>query len=363
MIETNALNEARQMRTELSRFLERHLGDPTEGWPRRRNGHARGSSARVTSRDRLNVLIVGELALELIVRVETTCERLRQALRSRSDDRLRWRMSRTRLGGFAAYAGQAVASLGHRVALCTTVPAPLPACFERLFDEAAIDTRFVTARPGSCAAVIHACCRDGEVAIRRPRVPWLHEPELPEAAVGEFDVVLVEASSCDIHSAVLRAIHQSLHANGKPLRVGLRVDDRWNGQVLALGRDPRVWTFARADDWQRFVGLCSGLRCDADEPSAVGNAGARYGVRRLVLQRGALGAVLLNGVLKPHRVPTCPMSYNGHRGAGATLAATTTLSSALGADDRTSLQRGVDAATAQVAGLELPVDLAELDAA
>ena len=361
MLATKNLNEATRLRADLARFLKEHLYDPTGGWPCRVNRSTRSPRVGKASPGMLNVLVVGELDLELTIGVETTCAQLIDVLRSRATGRGRWRMSGVRIGGFAAHAGRAAASLGHRVALCTVVPAPLPACFEGLFAEGAADMRFVKACPTSCPVILHARCRDGEVAVRRPRVPWLHEPELPGTAVGEFDVVLVDASSCDIHSAVLRAIHQSLHANGKPLRVGLRAGERWNQQVLALGRDPRVWTFTRADDWQRFIGTCGDVGRDGNEPSAAESTCARCGVHRLVLQRGALGAVLLNGVPKPHRVHTCPMSYNGHRGAGATLAAITTLSSALGADDRTSLQRGVDAATAHVAGLELPVHLTELD--
>lgn len=84
---------------------------------------------------------------------------------------------------------------------------------------------------------------------------------------------------------------------------------------------------------------------------------------RLVLQRGPRGAVLFNGIPRPYHVHACPIDIGGQAGAGATLQTVTTLSSAVGSDDRTSLRRGVAAATGQVAGFPLPIDLEELDVA
>ncbi len=71
----------------------------------------------------------------------------------------------------------------------------------------------------------------------------------------------------------------------------------------------------------------------------------------------------MNGVPCPYRVQTCPLAPANATGAGDTLMAVTALSSASGADDRTSIRRGVAAATGQVAGLPLPTTLEELDAA
>ncbi len=361
MLETEILSETGRMRKDLSLFLEGHLRDPAKNWPRSRRPGRNPAALRGSSHG-LDVLVVGELALELTVCVETTCRHLRGAMKSRSAERLRWRMSRVRLGGFAVHAGRAAASLGHRVSICTTVPAPLPPCFEKLFTEDPFDTRYVTACPGSSPMTIRACCRDGELTARRPGAFSDHAPQLPKRAVAAFDVVLVDASSCAACTAVLNVIRQSLQAQGGPTRVGLRVGDQWCSHVLALARDPRVWTFVRVGDWQEFARERRNLQCGADRRLSGGCAGDHYGVRRLVLQQGARGAVLLNGRPDPCRAHTCPVRRDGRAGAGATLQAITTLSSALGSDDPTSLQRGVDAATAYLADLDLPVTLAELDA-
>lgn len=63
---------------------------------------------------------------------------------------------------------------------------------------------------------------------------------------------------------------------------------------------------------------------------------------KLVLQLGSRGAMMLNGLLCPYHVHTCPVERCDPIGAGETLLAVTTLSSASGADDRLSLRRGVD---------------------
>ena len=85
------------------------------------------------------------------------------------------------------------------------------------------------------------------------------------------------------------------------------------------------------------------------------------GLAKLVMQRGDRGASLINGLSCPYSVHTCPVAPANRVGLGDTLMTVTTLSSAVGGDDRISLRRGVAAATAQAAGLELPRCLDELD--
>ena len=69
----------------------------------------------------------------------------------------------------------------------------------------------------------------------------------------------------------------------------------------------------------------------------------------------------MNGAPDPYHVHTCPVEPERVDGPGDTLLAVTTISSASGSDDWTSVRRGGTAATGIVAGLELPTVLEELD--
>ena len=106
-----------------------------------------------------------------------------------------------------------------------------------------------------------------------------------------------------------------------------------------------------------IVRLLEGARVSA------GRSRTRTRIAKLVLQLGTEGAVMLNGNPCPYHLHTCPLAASEVATPGDTLLAVTTLASAQGADDRTSLRRGVAAATGQVAGLELPTSFHELDAA
>ena len=88
----------------------------------------------------------------------------------------------------------------------------------------------------------------------------------------------------------------------------------------------------------------------------------RLGIGCLIIHSGSRGAVLVNGRRRPLRVPTCPLECVDGVGAGDILLTVTMLSSAAGANDRISLERGVAAATGRVAGLDFPTSLEELDA-
>ena len=360
MIMQNDLSQAAQMRAELAKCLEERLGDPTCTWPRL----PIPSRPVADSRPRLGlrVLVIGELTLDLPIKVATTKAGLEALLNGESENRLPWSMSRAQVGGFVAHAGRAAAALGADVSVCTVVPAPLPASIQRFFDECAVDTRLVRALPGPCPVVIRAKCVDGELRIRRRGVLAAAGPELSAAVLGRFDVILVDPAACRDRRGLLGMILKPLRRAPKAPRVGLRASSDWSSGDFGLSRDPHVWTFIRNADGRRLVHSGGGPEEQANDDAIVRQLRHQFGITKLVMHAGARGAMLLNGTPDPCQVRTCPVGENGSAGAGDTLLAITTLSSALGAGDQTSLRRGVDAATGYVAGLELPVGMAELDA-
>ena len=246
--------------------------------------------------------------------------------------------------------------------MCTTVPVPTPARFERFLDECSVDRRYVTGLPVPCPVTILFRCQDGGVVGHHHRSPPVTDASLPEAVARECDVILIDPGSLPDTAAPIRSTGRCLGHATNGLRVGLRLDRKASREAMSLASDSRVWTFLRQRDAGRLV-----ERAKAHVPANL-NALVRWlhdheGIARLVLLRGPHGAVLMNGILCPYRVETCPLDEAASRGAGDTLVAVTTLSSAAGADDRTSVRRGVAAGTGQVAGLPLPTSLEELDAA
>ena len=353
------------MRHQLGEFLTRHMSNRVVGWPRR--APQRENNAMVRTRGGslvgMRVLVIGDLTLELPIEVSATRTQLLASLRAEPTGRnLRGTHLEPDLGGFVARAGRAAAALGAQVSVCTTVPVPMPARFERFLDECSVDRRYMTGLPVACPVTILFRCQDGRVVVHHRRPPPMTDPSLPVDVAREFDVILIDPRHLDEVGTTAQSAFSCLDRCPDSLKVGLRLG-RWSSSgAISLAGDSRVWTFVRQRDAGRLV-----KRATAHVPKSL-NALVRWlhdheGIARLVLLRGPHGAVLMNGIPCPYRVETCPLGAAGGPGAGDTLVAVTTLSSAAGADDRTSVRRGVAAATGQVAGLPLPTSLEELDAA
>ena len=147
------------------------------------------------------------------------------------------------------------------------------------------------------------------------------------------------------------------------MAVGLRLDQRANLEDFPPIRDSRVWTFLRRGDGLQLAKRELESGSEGRELELVRYLHDRFKIAKVVVQLSSQGAVMMNGLPCPYRVHTCPVSPAKFTPAGDTLLAVTTLSNASGADDKTSLRRGVAAATGQVAGLPLPTSFEELDAA
>ena len=355
---------------QLDKFLTENLDNPELSWPRissapfrrRRKPSAAGPTLK------LKVLIVGDLTLELPIEVSATRAQLSALLRGKGDDRkLRWKMSKARVGGFVAHATRTAAGLGTEVSVCTVVPIPTPYRFEAFFEQHAIGKRFIAGLPGRCPVTVVFCCQDGTIPIRRRSLISAASLNWPRAAETDFDVILVDPCHLACREAIIRNLSCCLERRTERPLIGLRLGHQWTRADLAPTHDGRVWSFVRHSDARQLVGrlaTCERDRggCD-DEDSFARRMREECGIAKLVLQLGPRGAVLMNGIPCPYHVHTCPMEPVNRVGSGDTMLTVTTLSSAAGADDNTSLRRGVAAATGHVAGLELPQSLEELDVA
>lgn len=353
------------MRHQLGEFLTRHMSNRAVGWPRRAP-QLRGTPtvrAGGGSATGLRVLVIGDLSLELPTEVPATRAQLLASLRAEPQGRnLRGTHSEPDVGGFVARASRVAAALGARVSVCATVPVPIPARFERFLDECSVDRRYVTGLPVPCPVTILFRCQDGGVVGHHHRSPPVTDASLPVDVAREFDVILIDPRCLNDVGATVRSTSRCLGRSPNRLKVGLRLDRRSGCNAVSLASDDRVWTFVRQRDAGDLAGR-TGAPVAGDADALVRWLHDRQGIARLVLLRGPHGAVLMNGIPCPYHVQTCPLGAGNGPGAGDTLVAVTTLSSAAGADDRTSIRRGVAAATGQVAGLPLPTSLEELDAA
>ncbi len=357
-------NGAAGMRAGLTEFITQHLDCAKTGWPRladRFNSAVEASEARTRDKS-LRVLIVGGLALELPIHVDATMAALLASMRSGCGEAtFSWRMSKLRVGEFLGYTVPVAAALGAHVSVCTVLPVPLPARLEAFLEAHVLGRRYVTAMPGPCPVVVRLRCRDGEVVLRRTSHSLDLGADLQHAATAA-DVILANPCHFKHRGTMIRMLTRSLRSSTRCSVVGLRADQRWSGIELEATRSPRVWTYLRKDDANRLAETLTGRRRFHAEEAVVRCLSQQAGTARLVMQLGSRGAILMNGVPCPYYVHTCPIVSRDSAGAGEVLLAVTTLSSAAGADDRTSLRRGVAAATGVVAGLPLPTTLDELDA-
>ncbi|MHC4093074.1 MAG: PfkB family carbohydrate kinase [Planctomycetota bacterium] len=353
-----------ETRRQLGEFLSHNLGTARLGWPLRTGAPRQQSTARriTDSLTGLRILIVGELTLELPVDVAATRRQLLASLQGDCPDgNLRWTTLEPQVGGFVAHAARASVALGARASVCTTVPVPIPARLERFLEEHGIDQRYLTGLPEPCPVTILFRCKDGWVVERHRRTLPANAPDLPAAAGEEFDTILVDPPHRHDASPVLRSVARCLDRGTDRLAAAVRLNRRSEPDTMSVACDSRVWTFIRCRDARKLAGGI-GAPPGLDASALARCLHHRFGTARLVLQGGPRGAVLMNGIPCPYQVQTCPLVPANATGAGDTLMAVTVLSSASGADDRTSVRRGVAAATGQVAGSPLPTNLAELDA-
>jgi hypothetical protein len=101
---------------------------------------------------------------------------------------------------------------------------------------------------------------------------------------------------------------------------------------------------------------------DTSDLTLARRAQVKLQIPRIALAVGPNVAFLRHGEPEIRWVPSCPVRPAREIGADETLLSVTALSSAAGADDLTSLKRGMAAAAGYVAGLDLPTRLDELDA-
>ncbi len=350
---------------ELNDFLTTNLDAPGTVWPRLLRPTTSDHEARrvVQSVRGLRVLVVGDLTLELPIEVEATRAELMDHLKGPGfGPHPVWKMRRIRVGGFVRHAIDVAAMLGAEVSVCTCLPIPTPARIEAYLDACGADRRLVKGIPGCASLKAVIQCKDGAVAIELPPCSTVQRMDLPMAATREVDAILVDASALADHSPLGRSLSRCLRRSSDKMTVGLRLDQRADLEDFPLIRDSRVWTFLRRRDGLQLAGREMESSSGGREIELVRHLHDRFKIAKVVVQLSAQGAVMMNGIPRPYRVRTCPVSRAKFTPAGDTLLAVTTLSNASGADDKTSLRRGVAAATGQVAGLPLPTSFEELDA-
>jgi sugar/nucleoside kinase (ribokinase family) len=253
-------------------------------------------------------------------------------------------------------------ALGAHVALYTVVPTPTPRCFQLFLNQAGVDRRHLLAIPGPCPVMTRIRNGSGRRVLQQRGVSsWLPIPP-PRGWWTGFDVILADLSGL---ASPPRALLQSLRseqetAYGRP-RIGLRADESWTREDLSATNEGCVWTFFRAEQAQRIGQRITGIEADLDSATRAKRLKLACRTGKLVVHLGARGALLLNDH-GPYWAQPCPVKVGDAAGIGDTLITITMLSSAAGADDHTSLNRGVAAATGLLAGLGLPASLEELDA-
>ena len=360
-----AIDVVEENRREVSRLLAGNMTSSTATrlWPRvaplpvRTTGRPRSARQEIA----VKVLVVGELAFELPIEVQATRAELLTSLGANGLAKtVRWKMLRLRVGGFVGHAVRVAATLGAQVSVCTVVPVPMPARFEGFFERYVTGGRFLSGLPAPAPITILFRCTDGLVPLRRRSIVSAVGLDLPPASKEEFDVILADPCPVAHRGALIRRISRCLDRATKGSIAGLQVNRQWDSPDLAVSQSDQVWIFARGYEARRMAER--GSTGSLNEQAVAKLLHDKYRMTRLVLQLGSRGAILMNGNPAPYHVHTAPVQNGTFASPGATLLTVTTLSSASGVDDRTSLRRGVAAATGQVAGLNLPVCLEELDA-
>lgn len=357
----------------LNEFLSADADAPGEAWPRLAQSKPVERSSQDIQRHvrELHVLVVGDLALELPIEAEASgaelraCPCLGQETCWSANSKCRaCAVCRLRVGGFVGHAVKVASRLGARVSICTNIPVPMPRPIEDFFHKFEIDRRFVTG-VADCVSIRGAAhCADGCTVFGHPGAVSAIPVDLPRSALHGVDAILLNPCVFAERSGLARSMCRCLGDSPPSVVVGLRLDGRCSSDELMLAHNNRVWTFLRERDGVRLAERISSPGPALRQTELVRRLHDTFGIARLVLQLGSNGAVMQNGTPYPFHVHTCPvMPAELATAPRDTLLVVTALSSAAGADDKTSLRRGVAAATGLVAGLELPTTLEELDAA
>jgi sugar/nucleoside kinase (ribokinase family) len=269
-----------------------------------------------------------------------------------------WRAAEPVVGGSLAFHAKAAQSVGYVIYLSCIIPVPCPATFSRLFEEVNADTRFARAMPGVVPGALCFNFRDGHLLVPRPGVQALATPVVPPSVFDDFDVVIVNPGPPMARIDVLQALHNAKKENSRtPLAVALRSDWGQN-DLAALAHCPATWAFANeleAIDIAKR--LTNGEQEIANVEAAIERVKQELGSTRLLITLGPRGGYLYNGKLV--KFSTHPLENGSAIGAGDLAMVTTVVSSAAGASDESSAQRGINAGTRHVAGLPL-VDRLEL---
>lgn len=362
MVVNNADSIRKQMIAETDDFIACRLNDARTGWPLR-TVPSDGPQQTPTGRGHvsgLNTLIVGELAMEFPLEVEATQAELLQLLRSRDlNQKMPWSLGDLRVGGFVGHATRLASALGADISVRAVLPAPVPRCFEQFLDTHKVGRRELLAVPGPCPVVLQMRCKDGHFSVPRSGVASMLSP-MNASQVAGYHVIMAAPGPSTSRVEVIRSLTANGRCTGDLRTVALQVDDRWSWPDLIAAGQKSVWTFVDRRDAELLSGNSGGgpFGSDAQRVLAFKNA---YHIDKVVMTLGSRGAVMMNGEPHPFHVRTCPIDESSCTGCSAVLTAATAISSAAGADDKTSLRRGVAAATGLAAGLPLPLTLEELD--
>lgn len=340
-------------------------GSPSSVWPRlvRPKPWTFRSGAGKRGKRRPSVLIVGDLSLELPFNPAASgadlasCPCLLQQTPASCDPRCAaCPVCQLRVGGFIGHTVKALSTLGARISICANLPIPVPRPIEEFIERWHVDTQFTTRLPAGLSVVGASRCADGRTVFGRQGASTVIPVDLPRAATCECDLILVDPSCYAQRRGLIRGVERCLEGLPSSALIGLRIDHRSTKKELDLTTDNRVWTFLRHCDAQRLSGL-GVLR-----PGEVLRRLRRLcASSRLVLQLGAKGALLCNKARHVCQVRALKVFPTRCIAPRDTLLAVTVLSSRMGANEKTSLRRGVCAATKLARGEDLPKTLEALD--
>ena len=360
------LNEISQdMRQRLRAYLEEGGDTGGRAWPRRGNPRQHGILPKADRRLNLRVLIIGELAVELPFVVDGTRAELLSAVQA-GNGRLTptWRMGKPAIGGFAGHATRLASALGAQVHLRTVLSVPaLPRMLEFLTDHNVKPDQLL-ALPGPCPVILQFQCTDGALEIHRPGVAAALT--VPDAGhLAEYDVILADPNGSMQRQEI---VGELTNCRSETSTIAICADEHWTDGELRRPTSNNTWTFVDGGVAEALVAHALDHsrhdRTTASRPHAellVRQLKRRYGFAKIVVADSLAGAVMLNGQPDAYRADSCPIRCDNTLSYLPTVIATAAVSSRLGADDETSLRRGIAAASGQLAGLELPRTLDELD--
>jgi hypothetical protein len=332
----------------LSSFVTRNLQNPWLGWPRV------GEGTKSNSPNAIHALVSGPFVLEYTIHTLASRAQVRSSIETNGlAHYLRKTCAVPRIGGFVGNTVRAASQLGVRVSLCTQSERLTPPPTRAHLDDYHINRHAGSGGVGSISCDVRIVCADGNVTVQQGLSSQDTRPEISKRRVHQqVDLVLADLRPVANADAVVSSLERIAKCVRRDGVVGLRLNEESAPSDLPFSKDTTVWTLVQNNDVPELLRHHRSKHLSAD------------GVcenQKTVVSLHERGALMLNGQRKPLRVDTCPVKESGFRGASDVLLAVTAISDASGADDYKSLQRGVDAATGCVAGLELPMNFDELD--